>query len=278
MFTKTPLSELVFKKLTQHIHEHMGIMLTDKKRSMLESRMGRRLHNLQLKDLNTYGNGVLNRSLPASEMSLFYDLVTTNKTDFYREPVHFDFLIKDVVSKYVRSSQASKRFKIWSAGCSEGMEAYTIGMLLSDVCKKHPHFDYRILGTDICNAALKRSRNAIYNKREIEPIPEKTRQKYLLRGKDKNEGIYKIDPAITRRCSFQTLNFMEAPYPIKSKFHVIFHRNVLIYFDKPTQEHVVRNLVDHLLPDGILFIGHAESISGFNLPLKALGPTTFQKI
>lgn len=276
--SRSSLSNLVFDRLCGHVHEHMGIMLSEKKRTMLEGRMSRRLGSLDLPDMNAYGTAVLNRTLPEGELQHFYDLVTTNKTDFFRESDHFDFLRDRVLPEFLLEKRKPGRFKLWSAGSSSGMEAYTAGMFLCDFERKHPRFDFKILGTDICSKMLKTAERAVYSHREIEPVPEEMRHRYVLRGQGAHKGNFKIGPEITSRTLFTHLNFVEEPYPIRSRFHVIFHRNVLIYFDRPTQERVVNNLLRLLEPGGYLFLGHSESINNMDLPVETLAPTTFRKL
>ena len=206
----------------------------------------------------------------------FTNLVTTNKTDFFRESSHFDYLTKTVIPNWRRNG-GCVRFHVWCAGCSTGEEPYTLAMTLAEVSQSAPGFDFAIMATDISTKVLEQAKLGIYDESRIEPIAMALRKKYLLRGKDESRRSIRIIPALRRKISFHRLNFMDDDYQIRSTFQAIFFRNVMIYFDKPTQEAVINKMCKSLLPGGHLFIGHSESLAGLQIPVTSLGSAIFEK-
>jgi len=274
------LSPESFARFAKFITGHLGIKMSDAKIPMLQSRLMRRLRELQLNSLDEYRRYLFEGPDTENEHVHFIDAVTTNKTDFFREPQHFDYLVNTILPGVLASerNRAAVRFRLWCAGCSSGEEPYTQAMVLSDFAAKHPGFDYGILATDISTRVLTHARAGIYDVSRIEPVPEAFRQSYLLRSKDKTKHVVRIVPHLREKISFHRLNFMDNEYRVKDMFDAIFFRNVMIYFDKPTQEAVIRKLCRHLKTGGYLFVGHSESLAGLDVPVTPLGSAVFRKV
>jgi chemotaxis protein methyltransferase CheR len=273
------LSRQSFERFAQVITRELGIKMSDAKVPMLQSRLMRRLRVLRLNSLEEYQQYLFHSPHAADEHVHFLDAVTTNKTDFFREPQHFDYLSRTVLPKLQKQyfNGASWRFKLWCAGCSSGEEPYTEAMVLSEYAKNNPGFDFDILATDISSRVLDHAKAGIYDVSRIEPVPMPYRRSYLLRSVDASQHSVRIIPELRAKIRFQRLNFMDASYGIREQFDVVFFRNVMIYFDPPTQESVIRKLCRNLKQGGYFFPGHSESLTGLNVPLTAVAPAVFQK-
>jgi chemotaxis protein methyltransferase CheR len=203
------------------------------------------------------------------------DAITTNKTDFFREPQHFDFLTGTALPR-MDSGGATVRITLWSAGCSSGEEPYTLAMVLSKYAAGRRGLDFQILATDVSTRVLEAARSGIYTEAQVEPVPEEFRRKYLLRSNSGSEKLVRIVPELRKKVSFHRLNFMDAEYPVKDQFDAIFFRNVMIYFDKSTQEQVIARLCRSLKRGGYLFVGHSESLAGLDVPVELVRPSVFR--
>jgi len=168
--------------------------------------------------------------------------------------------------------------KIWSAACSTGAEPYTLAMVLADLGLRRPELRAMITATDISTEVLRKAVDGIYPEAMLEPVPASLRQRYVLRGKDRSRQLVRVAPELRAMVRFGRLNLMEAPYSVDADQDIIFCRNILIYFDLPTQEAVLQRLVEHLAPGGYLFLGHSETLTSFHLPLHPVEPTVFQRI
>ena len=250
------------------------------KRTMLQSRLQKRLRDLNVDSFEKYADFVFSKEGEAQELVHMIDAVTTNKTDFYREPAHFDFLKTTVLPEYIEKnkSKSGQVLKIWSAGCSSGEEVYTLAIVLSEFFEKHKKFDFSIFGSDISFRILQKAVDAVYSEERIANIPMDLKKKYFLRSKDRNKPTVRVVQALRKKSSYQRLNFMDDNYNINESFDLIFCRNVLIYFDRPTQHKVINKLCMNLKTGGYFFLGHSESISGMDVPLVQLKPTVFMKI
>lgn len=267
-------------QLLSFVTDTLGIKMGEGKLPMLQGRLQRRLRDLQLTSLEAYRERLFGEQADAQELQHFIDAVTTNKTDFFREPQHFPVLLQQVLPELqprgIAGGSVSWRCKVWSAPCSSGEEPYTLAMLLAEHAARTPGFDYAILGTDISSRMLQHARRAVYDVERIDPVPQELRAKYLLRSRDRRRPQVRIVPELRRRVVFHQLNFMDRDYRVKDTFDVVFCRNVLIYFDKATQAEVVRRLARHLRPDGYLFVGHSESLAGLDVPFTARGNAIYR--
>jgi chemotaxis protein methyltransferase CheR len=241
---------------------------------MLESRLNKRLRALQLTTFEDYLRVVTSKEGSASELVNMIDVVTTNKTDFFREPHHFDFLKEILLPQFSKSG--GRNFKVWSSACSSGEEPYTLAMVLQEYALTDPSFSFEILASDISTTVLDKAARAIYAADRAIDIPENLKKKYLLRSKDLSNPCVRIVPQLRDTVKFANINLMDSELEV-GLMDAIFCRNVLIYFDRETQLRVIQNLLKKLKKGGVLFIGHSESLHFFDLPLKQVRPTIFVK-
>ncbi|HWA61716.1 MAG TPA: CheR family methyltransferase [Caulobacteraceae bacterium] len=271
------LSRRDFERLASFIHGYCGIKMPPSKRTMLEGRLRRRLKATGAATFAEYCERLFDGGDLGAETVHLIDAVTTNKTEFFREPEHFRVLAETVLPAWVAAGRGRPRapLKVWSAGCSIGAEAYTIAMVCAAYEGEGGPVDARIVGTDICTEVLQAAVLGIYPDSMLGPVPAALKRRFVRRAKDKGAGVSRISPDLRSRAAFGRLNLMDASYPTDRDFDVVFCRNTLIYFDKPTQKAVLGRLCAHLKPGGHLFLGHSETLAGFDLPLRVVGPTTF---
>ncbi|MFW6100435.1 MAG: CheR family methyltransferase [Bacteroidota bacterium] len=274
----TKMSVEDFRKLSRFITEHAGIKMPEAKKVMLQSRLQKRLRYLDMDNFKDYVDYVFSEDGIQNELIHMLDVVSTNKTDFFREPVHFEFLEKTLLPEYIRQFSKNRPIKIWSAGCSSGEEAYTAAITLAEFKKNHPGLDYSIFGTDISTEILRKAVNAIYKEEKINNVPIDLKKKYFLKSKDRSKKLVRVVPELRNKTYYARMNLMDSRYDLKDVFDVIFCRNVLIYFNRDIQEAVINKLTEKLRKGGYFFIGHSESIMGMGVPLKQIKPTIFQRI
>lgn len=252
-----------FAQFAEFVQETIGVRLPLSKRLMVESRLRRRLSELGMPGLEDYFTHLFEEGALGQEVAAIYDAVTTNKTDFFREPEHFRVLSENLVAARLSRRQAassSSMFKVWSAASSTGAEAYTIAMVLAERAGRRGEFVWGVLGTDINSQVLDQARRAVYSTEEIRPVPGEIRDRFLMRGLGKLTGHWRIEPNLRNRTRFERMNLIEPAYPIDRNIDVIFLRNVLIYFDPRVQAEVIERLVDHLSHQGHLIVGHSEGM------------------
>lgn len=246
------------------------------KRIMLEGRLRKRLKALSMRSFEEYVEHVFSND--DGEIVHMIDVVTTNKTDFFREPDHFRYLREHLVPAHLHDGWGVDQiFKAWSAASSTGEEAYSMAIVLSEIARSERGFRFRILGTDISTAVLHTAQKGVYPAGRIDPIDPAFRKRYFLRSRDHLADLVRVRAELRRNVVFHRLNLMIPQYPIEDRFHVIFCRNVIIYFDRPRQEALLQRLYDLLVPGGYLFLGHSESLAGINLPLTSVAPTVYQR-
>lgn len=267
-----------FNRLSSFILNSYGIKLPIAKKTMLEGRLQKRLRALNISSFREYCEYVFSPEGRQIELIHMIDVVTTNKTDFFREGVHFDFLSNNILPNYLNNNFTGKQFKIWSAGCSTGEEPYTLAMVLSEFSEKYTGFDFNIFATDISSRALNAATTAVYTMEKALPVPLAFKKKYLLKSKNDQKKTVRIVPGLRTKVRFERYNLLDENIACIENFSVVFCRNVLIYFDRPTQEKVILKLCSKLEPGGYLFLGHSESVSNMNLPLMQIQPTIFKKI
>lgn len=270
------LSTEDFNRLSSFIYKESGIKLPPVKRIMLQSRLQRRLKDLKIATFKEYCEYVFSKDGLNNEIIHMLDVVSTNKTDFFREPAHFEFLSSLVLPEFIEGSN-NKIFKVWSAGSSSGEEPYTIAITLFEFTEQHPGFSFSILGTDISTRILEKATNAVYRGDSVENMPYNLTKKYLLKTTDRTNPTIKIAPHVRQEVRFDRLNLMDDYYNLPDTFDVIFCRNVLIYFDRQTQEKVINKLCAKLKPNGYFFLGHSESIMNMEVSLKHIKPTIYIK-
>lgn len=276
MVHEETLSARDFTRLRELILAETGIQLNAEKRTMLEVRVKRRLRELGIGSYAQYCSYLFSRDGKREEMVPLIDVVTTNKTDFFREPRHFDFLRDQALEELERRAEG-RPLQIWSAGCSSGEEPYTLAMVLSEYGMQRPGFRFRILATDISTTVLAKAMCAIYTEEMIAPVPKSLRHKYFLRSRDRSSERVKVVPELRQFVDFRRLNFMDADYGITEKVDAIFCRNVLIYFDRSTQEQILTKLCAQLIPSGYLFVGHSDSLHYMRLPVVPVAPALYRR-
>lgn len=277
IFTVDALRESDFRRLAQFIESHLGIKMPPSKRVMLESRLQKRLRLLKFDTFAKYVDFVFSEDGSRSELYHMIDAVTTNKTDFFREADHFDFLLNKWLPKQKSFWSVTRPCRIWSAGCASGEEVYTLMIVMEEYKKQDISFFYEILGTDISMKVLQIAVNAVYEEEKIANIPIEYKKKYFLKSKNPDRHEIRIKPEFRNKVRFERLNLMDAKYPLTQPFDIIFCRNVIIYFDRKTQEQLVKHLALHLKDEGLLFLGHSESMTGMDLPLSIVAPTVYCK-
>jgi chemotaxis protein methyltransferase CheR len=268
-----------FDRFSRLIYSECGIKMPPHKRSMLEARMRKRLRALDFTSYEQYSDYFFNLADHSQELVQLIDEVTTNKTDFFREPAHFDFLTRVALPQLIDSHGAGidRPLRLWSAGCSSGEEPYTLAMVLSEFAEQCPGFRFDILGTDISTKVLDKARLAIYRSERIEPVPLPLRKKYLLRSKNPEQNQVRIIPELRQKVNFHRLNFMGEDFGIDRSMDIIFCRNVIIYFDRPTQQRLLQRFCKVQQSGQFLFMGHSETLSGMDLPLKQMAPAVYRR-
>jgi len=272
------LSDKHYMAIAREVEGRTGIKLPHSKRIMVEGRLRKRVRLLGLAGLRDYGRHLFDLGGLDAELIHLIDCVTTNKTDFFREPSHFEFLRDTAVPELLRRHSARPaKLKIWSAAASTGAEAYTIAMVLQEMAGNGRDFHYSILGTDISTEVIGQAKAGIYPASFVEPVPAAMQQRYLMRARNPAQDMVRIVPELRRRVAFEHLNLMDENYPFDRDIDVIFCRNVLIYFDRATQATVIKRLASHLRPGGYLLLGHSESTAGAGVDgLNSVGPTVYQ--
>ena len=268
-----------FQQFSSFIYDQVGIQLPPAKKTMLESRLQKRLKLLGIPSFAEYGNFVFSPEGARMELVHLIDAVTTNKTDFFREPGHFRFLAETALPAIMKRRDISRSHpvRIWSAGCSSGEEPYTLAMVLAEFAAAHHDCSFSILASDISTRILETAKKAIYPEERVGDIAMDIKKKYLLRSKDRNRSLIRIRPELRAKVAFRRINFMDSDYGVTEKMDIIFCRNVIIYFDKPTQQNLMEKFHRQLRPGGYLFLGHSETMNGIDIDLKSVGATVYMK-
>jgi chemotaxis protein methyltransferase CheR len=248
-----------------------GIHLHDGKEGLVRSRIAKRLRVLGLSSYEAY-LAHLEADPKGPELAQFVDVLTTNKTSFFREERHFDFLARHVLPTLV----ARRRIRIWSAGCSSGEEPATIGIVLRESVPELDRVDARILATDISARVLTRAKEGVYTEEALREVPPRIVQTYFTAARQEAQTSYRLKDSVRGLVRHARLNLME-PWPMKGPFDVIFCRNVMIYFDRQTQERLVGRYHSVLAPGGYLFVGHSESMTSLRHDFEYVSPAIYRK-
>ena len=257
----TTLTTQAFEAVTDMFHDVAGIRLTKAKMALVEGRLQKLAMDQGISDVNLYIKRFLHGS-DRAELTRIIDKLTTNETYFFREPQHFEFL-----AQVVHERQSDGPFRVWSAACSSGEEAYSIAMVLEQEKVR----DWEVLGTDLSTAMVATATQALYPMSRTKDVPLALLKRHCLKGQGVHEGQVLVSKELRRRTRFLCAN-LTTELPEIGKFDVIFLRNVLIYFDNAGKQQIVRNVITRLKPTGYLFNGHAESLSNLDLPLRAIRP------
>ncbi len=273
------LQKAELNRIIGFIDKEVGIQLSASKHTLVEGRLRRRLHQLGYNSYKTYLKFVLDTPEGRHERLHLVDALTTNKTDFFREPVHFKYLVDDALPELMKQNKSSGRreLHVWSAGCSSGEEAYTLAMVLNEALEKSVGIRFNILATDISKSSLDTAKTAVYPEHRIEPVPLSIRKKYLLRSRNPAEALVQMGPNLRDRVRFASLNLMNRNFNLTEKMDVIFCRNVLIYFNTETREKLIQRFEKQLVPGGYLFVGHSESLNGLDTNMRPVSPMVYRK-
>ncbi len=276
--TSAELTDAQFAKIADFIQTNVGIKMPEQKRIMVQSRLYSRLKALRIPSFDEYIDYAFqNNAQGDEEIALMINVITTNLTSFFRESQHFDYMTNVALPEIAESYD---KVDIWSAACSSGEEPYTLSIVMYEFLRTHPGLikDFSVLATDISSRVLDKAIDAVYPMESVENLTYDLKKRYFLRSKKSENPLVRLKPEVRGKVKFDRLNFMDNDYHISSPKNIIFCRNCLIYFDKPTQQAVISKLIRHLVPGGYLFLGHSETIFGMDLPLKTVGPTIFRKI
>ncbi len=275
------LSERDFLRLSEFIHRECGIKMPPAKKIMLESRLQKRIRHLGMLSLNEYCQYLFTTHGIENELVHMIDVVTTNKTDFFREPGHFDYMVQKALPTLITNNGSGirKKLMVWSAGCSTGEEPYTLAMVLSNFAERCPgvNFEYLILATDISTKVLQKAKQGVYSHDDIEPVPLDNRKKYLLKSRNKSKSLVRVSSELREHVKFRRLNFLEGDFGMREPMDIIFCRNVIIYFDRPTQSTLLNRFYRHVRPGGYMFLGHSETLHGLDVPFVQVAPTVYRK-
>lgn len=256
--------------------QEYGIKMPPEKKMMLQSRLQRRLKALSIGSYSEYVRYLFSPEGMRNEVVHMMDVVSTNKTDFYRESAHFEFMTAEALPDLVTGKDI-RSLNLWSAGSSSGEEAFTMAITLSEFMETSPKFDFGITATDISTKMLEMASLAIYSEEKIKEVPLYIKKKYFLKSKDPEAKKVRIVAPLRNKVNYFRQNLLELPAVSEPGYHIIFCRNVLIYFDRNNQYAILSKLCMNLKKGGYLFLGHSESITGFSLPLQQIKPTIFRK-
>jgi chemotaxis protein methyltransferase CheR len=267
------LTEKQFERISQMVKDLCGINLHTGKKELVKARLSRRLRALGMPTLDDYLEYVQQDS-SGNELICMLDALSTNLTSFFREPDHFDYLRTVLGPEFM--AKTSKRLRLWSAGCSTGEEPYSIAISLLESMPNLASFDTGILATDLSTRVLAKAKAGVYDPSRVSGLPKALLARHFVCTKERQGVTYQVAESVRRLIHFTRLNLME-PWPVHGPFDVIFCRNVMIYFDKPTQAGLVERFWELLGPGGTLLIGHSESLTGVQHRFHYVRPTIYRK-
>jgi chemotaxis protein methyltransferase CheR len=275
--SRLTITDKEFLHLRDFIHAHSGIALSEHKRALVCSRLAKRLRHYNLQHYSDYYRLLTESDPDGVELVAMINSITTNKTDFFREPHHFQFLAKEVFPAYRNNPKHERPLRLWSAAASTGEEAYSLAMTALESMPCFGDRDICILATDIDTDVLSRAENGIYTQEQAKHIPEALLRRYFLKGQGDHEGEILAKPVLKSLVHFRRLNLQDNPWPMKTPFDVILCRNVLIYFDKPTQLKLFQRMAGMLKTGGYLMLGHSEAIYGLVDYFRPVGHSIYQR-
>ena len=277
------LTDPEFTRFRDLIYKTTGIALSDAKRQMVQSRLQKRLRFHQLAGFRDYYALLTGPSRDSAEITAFINCITTNKTDFFREPHHFDFITERVLPEIAaRAGRGTPRLRVWHAGCSTGEEPYTLALTLAEALEGRSggetRWDIQQLASDIDTDVLAHAERGVYAAERVAPVPPPLLHRHFLRECGAAGALYQVKPALRAPLTFRQINLLgDWPLPPGTRFDIIFCRNVVIYFDKPTQSRLFARFEAHLSPGGYLMLGHSESLHGTTGRFESLGHTIYRK-
>lgn len=273
MPTTDSLTPALFTRIAAMAKSRWGLSLNQSKVQLVTSRLQSHLRNSHFPDIASYIDHI-ELTTDHKELLEFFDILSTNVTSFFRDRMHFDYLERELLTGLARGSITlpGKKLRLWSAGCSTGCEPYTMAMMIHPHLKSMPGWDVQILATDLSNYAVDEARRAVYEKETIKSLPHSLLEAHF----DKSGDQWAVKPHLKSMVKVGQLNLMEQ-WPMKGPFDVIFCRNVMIYFDAPTRENLIRRFISLLRPGGIFAVGSAETLAGMNIPVKSMMPSLYVK-
>lgn len=263
-----------FNLIKEIVYRESGIHLSDMKKALVQSRVMKRLRALNIGNFEEYCRYLTDNY--DNEIINLINCITTNKTDFFRESRHFEFLKKTALPEFEQTGK--KQVRIWSAGCSTGAEPYTIAISLREYFQERKAPDIKILATDIDTQVLRKGESGIYGMTEVENIDVDILKRYFKRGKGENEGLFMIKDAAKNIITFRRLNLLDDFYPMKGTFDIIFCRNVIIYFDTESRKKLFEKFYSYLNNEGYLIMGHSETLAGLTNRFSFIGNTIYKKV
>ncbi len=274
---KLVLSEKDFRKISNLVHSHCGINLHEGKKELVRARLAKLLRKGNFSTFSEYMEHV-HEDKSGTEFSKLINAISTNLTSFFREKQHFDYLQKEFLPQLAKQKQknGNRRIRAWSAGCSSGEEPYSIAITLIETTRELGDWDVKVLATDVSTRMLETARKGFYEKERIIPVWSEYKDKYLTAHKIKNRKVFEVNENLRKVVIFQYLNLIKQ-WPIKGPVDFIFCRNVMIYFDKQTQQRLVNRFWDLLNSGGLLFTGHSESLTGIEHKFHYIKPTIYWK-
>jgi chemotaxis protein methyltransferase CheR len=268
---------VAFRTLASIVHGYCGIALGPEKQGLVAGRLRKRLNALGLGSYDDYCR-LLAADGDGTELEVLIDLITTNHTYFYREGEHFGFLGERVLPVLGPPlAAAGKPLRMWSAACASGEEPYTMAMVAAEAHRRDATFQWRLLGSDISRTMVHTAGRGIYPCESLQGIPQDWIPRYFLRGVRTQQGFVRVDAALRHQVRFERINLLDVNYPLGELQHVIFCRNVMIYFDEESRAKVVAQLARHLLPGGYLFVGYSESLAGLAHGLEAVAHGVYRR-
>lgn len=273
------ITDREFRRFRALVSQQTGIALSESKRQLVSSRLGKRLRHYGYTTFSEYYEHLMERDPDGHELLRMINAITTNKTDFFREGHHFAFLRAEILTRLASQDAAGapRRLRIWSAGCSSGEEPYSVALTVLETLPNPWSWDVRILASDIDTEMLGQGEEGVYPEERVAPVSAALRDRYFVRGNGAREGRFRVRREARDLVAFRRINLRDDAWPIRTVFDCIFCRNVIIYFDRGLQQALVTRLVGFLKPGGYLFLGHSESLLGMQMGLKYLGHTVYQK-
>ena len=277
LLTDPALSADEYRLIADKVYAASRIRLGDDKQALVTGRLAKRLRELKLETFTEYC-ALLASERGTAEMTQLTDLISTNHTNFFREVQHLDFLrdhiLPELIPVLVRQRQL---FRIWSAASSSGEEAYTMGIVLAEFARQHGAYSWAVEATDISTRILAKAKAGVYAADHVRVPEPDMLPRYFQKGTGESEGFYRVKDSLRAQVTFHHLNLLQPQYPVAANQHVIFCRNVMIYFDTETQQELVHKLIRQLAPGGYLIVGHSESLLSVKHPLKTLQSGIYQK-
>ncbi len=268
------LGDEEFEYFRNIVYRESGIRLTELKKALVQARLTKRIRQLKMSGFEEYCDYV--KKNYHDELENLINCITTNKTDFFRENRHFEFMKEHLIPLWIEHKK--RRIRIWSAGCSTGEEPYSIAIIMREHYPNIDAADVKILATDIDTDVLSKAQRGIYPAEAVADVPVLLAKKYFLKGSGENAGFFKIKDSLKKMVYFRKLNLLNETYPIKGKFELIFCRNVIIYFDKETQRSLFDTMYEYLADEGLLFVGHSETLTGLTNRFAPVSNSIYRKV